>query len=464
MGKMGHFISQSIKQNKSTAVFTSVLTVVLVLCILTTCWLYLFPAAKTAAQKSETSSSFSPEDPTAPFALNSGLKTITDQGGAAAVSAYPILADNGTASSSAGYRMINDTITTSSAANSGGTGTEVNVPVSTIKTTQTQLAALFSQGDEIYNYCPSVLDNGDGTYQIYYCANRDSGKIVDYIMTRRGTKSGNGIQWGGESVALAPSDSGWDKQHVCDPDVVKGVFHYNNQTYSYLMAYLGCMTTNNKTNEVGIALANSPEGPWVKYAANPLVSFDPNAYGDAWGVGQPSLVSLDTKGNVMLYYTRGDKFGTRTVCRICNFSDLSNIQIGNENTVPTTGLTERDGSAPVLNNADFILDPSNHRVFVIRDRHPNDSQSPNIISSELQVAYAQVDGNGFPAGKWTVLANVASANTGYPRNHNACLASDDYGRVPSSGNIDAYFTSALTGQPMDSLWTYVIHSVTVGKK
>ena len=94
----------------------------------------------------------------------------------------------------------------------------------------------------IYNYCPTVITEADGTRYIYYCTNKDSFAVIDYIGCRKGTPNADGsYTWSEETLVLAPSEAGkWDAHHTCDPSVIKGKFNYGGKDYSYLMAYLGC--------------------------------------------------------------------------------------------------------------------------------------------------------------------------------------------------------------------------------
>ena len=44
----------------------------------------------------------------------------------------------------------------------------------------------------IYNYCPTVITEPDGTRYIYYCTNKDSYKVIDYVGCRKGTPNADG--------------------------------------------------------------------------------------------------------------------------------------------------------------------------------------------------------------------------------------------------------------------------------
>ncbi len=140
---------------------------------------------------------------------------------------------------------------------------EAYVPTESAPDNANTAAPLFQPAaGNYYNYCPSVMELEDGSRYTYYCTNGTSGNITDYIAVRKGTPNGDGsYAWGAEKTVLAPTAGTWDSRHVCDPSVIAGEFSYNGTEYSYLMAYLGCDTDFNN-NEIGLAVANSPEGPF----------------------------------------------------------------------------------------------------------------------------------------------------------------------------------------------------------
>jgi|GEM_PF-615140 len=306
-----------------------------------------------------------------------------------------------------------------------------------------------------YNYCPSVIQLEDGTRYIYYCTNKDSGKVIDYIGCRKGTLQADGTYtWGSESFALSPSSGAWDSQHVCDPSVIAGEFVYGGETYNYLMAYLGCVTTNSQDNELGLAVSKTPEGPYTRIGTAPLVAFDYDATNSTfqWGVGQASLVSIDKAGKAWLFYTRGDLNGTRTVVRTCDFSNLDAPVIGDEVKVATGGLKDLNGNNDILNNADFVYDADEDRFYCASDCHPNPTDAePKFISSHFRASY--FDGTNFAKVKWTNLANIGEADTGYARNHNVGFVRDLYGHTVSDDYLPVYYTVANTGT--SSQWTHL---------
>lgn len=326
------------------------------------------------------------------------------------------------------------------------------------------IPVLFEGRNGTYNYCPSIIQTDENTRYIYYCANKDSKVIKDYVYMRKGTKSGDKWNWTDEKIVLEPSELGWDEVHVCDPDVIGGEYKYKGETYNYMMAYLACKTYDNTRNETGVAFAKSPEGPWVKYDKNPVVSYDSEKDGVFWGVGQPSLLSMDKKGGVLMFYTRGDKYGTRGVTREMDLNNADNPVIGEEIELPIDGLSEIDKSQVVMSNFKIARNASTGELIGVRDRHPYGPSLPDIIASELQVFKGSPEIVYNPEGKWTTVADIGEFETGYPRNHNAGIVTDIYGNLVSDKEVEVVFTSCQLGAHSQTLWTYRLHGYTVNLK
>ena len=314
----------------------------------------------------------------------------------------------------------------------------------------------------IYNYCPSVIELEDGTRYVYYCTNQDSYRVIDYVGCRKGTPNADGTYtWSAEKVVFSPSENLWDSMHTCDPSVIKGAFTYDGTEYSYLMAYLGCTSTDNQENKVGLAVANSPEGPFIRVGTTPVVDFTKDSSSSVfqWGVGQPSLVSIDKAGKVWLFYTRGDVNGTRTVVCECDFSNLNAPVIGSEVKLATTNLVELDGDKDIINNADFAYDAEKNVFYSASDCHPNPSSEPNYISSHFRVT--SFKGTDFKKATWKYLATVGPEDTSYARNHNVGLVRDEYGHIPSRNYLTVYYTVSVEGS--QSLWSYRLHDFNIVK-
>lgn len=343
-------------------------------------------------------------------------------------------------------------------------------------------------GDDInenfYNYCPTILMEGNNTMHIWYCSNEISGNVTDYVAYRKGTLHSDGKWTFSEKVlVLGPGKEGdWDSRHACDPSVVKGKFKYNGTDYNYLMAYLGCYTSDSSCNEVGIAVSQKPEGPWVKInELNPIANYYESTEfgsdgGKFWGYGQPSLVSVDKEGKVLLFYTKGIKLGTYTYCEKWDFSDLNNPIKLAENKISDGGAIE------ILNNADFAYDPVNKRIYVIKEDHINGGWYPNNggvnwISGSNSLFYTSMNESDKEIGdtlfknhSWAKVATIGKEATGFDRVHNSGIVTDEYGWIMDYSNISVVYTMSMLstdfpdwnkGGQWPSLHTYRLHGFNI---
>ena len=262
------------------------------------------------------------------------------------------------------------------------------------------------------------------------------------------------------SVATATNTikNAFDEQHACDPAVVKGQFLYEGTNYSWAMFYLGEDVSPNVVmhNQIGLAFANNLTGPWKKWSGNPIIPF--HSY-KAWGVGQACAISLDTLGKLILIYGKGTETKSKMIWREIDIADLSNPGVGPENTILTDGLTEIDSSPVFFNNANFAYSTNSSEVFVSRARHPNDTSSPDFISSELQIASINHQCFLGGTGSWNVLGHINSDQSGFPKNHNSGFLRNGYGYLLDN-KITVIYTVGIEATGLDWLWSYRLHSAT----
>ena len=343
-------------------------------------------------------------------------------------------------------------------------------------------------GDDItknfYNYCPTMMMEGNNIMHIWYCGNLEDGKVTDYVMYRKGILHSDG-KWtfSEKSVALEKaSGNAWDNKHCCDPSVIKGTFSYGGESYQYLMAYLGCNNDGTDTNEVGLAVAKAPQGPWIKIGDGSAAfcsyrNSTEYAEGNYWGYGQPSLVSVDKEGRVLLFYTKGIKLGTYTFVEEWDLSNLDTPSL-----IRSAKLSD-GGSIGVLNNADFAYDPVEKSIYCIKEDHagswyPTDG-GVNWISGSNTLFYttglatdAYISDVLFRTYSWAKVATIGQPQTGYPRNHNCGILTDEYGWLINYQIIPVVYTMSdlATNYPdwnkggqWPALHTYRVHGYIIEK-
>lgn len=327
-----------------------------------------------------------------------------------------------------------------------------------------------------YNYCPSYFIE-DNIAHVYYCTNKDEGNVTDYVGYRKGEVVNNKVKYSDNSqYVLTHGEMGsWDSRHACDPSVVKGEFKYHGEEYNYLMAYLGCVPSDCTQNETGIAVSKTPDGPWIKCdfkedgvtKINPIVPFsDFSCNETSWGTGQPSLVSVDKKGRVLLFTTVGATNGTFTNLREYDFSDIDNYKLLRERvSINIDGIRGSNGSASFINNADFGYDEVNKRIIMAKPRQffGTDGKSPNFIADTIDVYYIDDTegseiGDVLFAGKnttkiWKLIGSVNESLTGFLRNHNTGLVTDEYKRIDSSSPLGVLFTRG--DEDRGGQWSYL---------
>ncbi|XFA99039.1 hypothetical protein ACAG96_00310 [Candidatus Izemoplasma sp. B36] len=324
-----------------------------------------------------------------------------------------------------------------------------------------------------YNYCPSIMLMDNELY-IWYCSNEHSNYIVDHIAFRKGTLNSDGLwSFTEKQLVLSPSEGAWDQVHDCDPTVIKGEFNYQGEDYNFLMAFLGCVTMDNSNNEVGIAVAKNPEGPWIKIEEhNPIANYyESDEYTNevwTWGFGQPSLVSVDKSGKVLLFYTRGLSTGTSTYVEYWDFSNLDHPVLLNENVLSTSGIRNINGGNDIIGNADFAYDPVRNRIYTVRDTVPRQPEDPNFISDNVPISFTNLAEEDTFVGEtlfsddyaWLNHDFITSDISGFARNHNPGLITDEYGWLISPNEIPVIYTVSILNTEGGSRtgWWKSLHS------
>ncbi len=391
------------------------------------------------------------------------------------------------------YSMSGDTLITDYS--DGGDPIRVTLGKKTRENEETAVdfeSILFGTSIEdtkFFNYCPAILTetvDGQEIMNIWYCSNKDDGVIMDHIAYRKGVKQSDGKwKFSEQQIVLAPTPDTWDARHTCDPAVVKGEFSYNGTKYAYLMAYLGCTTEDYQKNETGLAVANAPEGPWVKVSTlNPIVPWYDDGKEEEeqkkyesmqgttsiyWGTGMPALVSLDKKGQVLMFYQstlRG------TGIQQWDFSDLNNPKRTFVSSISHNGIVNySQGRKCNIGIPDFAYDPAAKRFYVCGvtgEKNPADV-TKTLVSSHSFVAYidgventeqlAQLMKSG--GYTWKMAGYVGPDVTGSARNHNPGIVRNAYGELPDSKKMGVVVSTGRNDGANENIFTYRLHGAYV---
>lgn len=323
-------------------------------------------------------------------------------------------------------------------------------------------------GQNRYSYCPSSVEGADGVSHLWFCGNPNADVMVDNVYHIKLDRSYNYSAL--QSVLQPGSDGSWDDHHTCDPSVIEGQFLFSGQNYRYALFFLS-NANGVYYNEIGVAFSNSLDAiSWKKYPEQIVYktwseSGDQLLSGGAksWGVGQPSAVSLDGKGKVLLTYTIGDKTGTYVAFQELEMSDMSNLQMGPVKRIVETGLLKSSGKQDYTCDADFAINGEKDMIVMIRPIGDPVSEYPAYIPVAQEIDYMPLSDFLGLRGSWTPLFKVDSAFSGFPRNHNAALERDSFGHISDPLNPGFFYTvskaspDVSASQGKHAEWTYHIY-------
>jgi len=307
---------------------------------------------------------------------------------------------------------------------------------------------------QFYCYAPALVRE-EGADVVFACHNTTAGIVRDdVVLIRRG--AGDEDLTTRSVLTAAPGDA-WDSFHICDPSVVSGVFRLHGVAYRHAMFYLGNNADACINNQVGVAFANSWEGPWQRLGP-PLVAYPQCGH---WGAGQPSAV-YDGNGRLLLFYTKASPRAAGYV-REVNLGAVGGSVLGAETPLTTDGLTSSDGHPDYWNNFDVAYDAKRNRFWAIRERHPYPADEPSNISRDVEVLSISGDDLWREARAWKVEGHLTPEVTGHARNHNACFARDARGALPDPSRIRVIFSTSRAGAQIGDgswpLWTYELWEI-----
>jgi hypothetical protein len=288
------------------------------------------------------------------------------------------------------------------------------------------LHRVYSHPDGFYSYAPSVVDVGDIRY-IWTCHNHDPFIVRDNIVIST-FQHGQLVD---DRSVLAPSFTGWDSFHICDPSVMRSDITYNKVSYHWVMFFLGNDVDRSAHNQIGVALSQSIQGPWEKLP-DPVLH---NSGGEGWGIGQASALPIDGAGKFLVVYS-----GNGLQASMVDLSDLGHITVSKPIDVTTSGLEALSNAKWPVGNMDIAYSKDRKHIFAVADIHLPQTGFPTFITSKLAVLSIEAAKLQSGGGKWTVEAVIDPPLTGFPRNHNAGLVRGADGRIANPDVLSAVFT------------------------
>ena len=312
---------------------------------------------------------------------------------------------------------------------------------------------LYSGGSGFYSYAPSIIER-DGKEYIFTCHNHDPYLIRDDIFL---TVEFQGRMIEDRSV-ISHSLFGWDSFHNCDPSVLETSITFNKTHYGWVMFYLGNDVDRSARNQIGIALAENIEGPWVKLA-QPII---PYSDGDSWGVGQPTALPIGQSGKFLLIYSEHSHGYAGLRETTVDLHDLNHIAIDMPKVVSSS--TKRGDTTVPINNIDMALDPSGQFVYAIADESPYPKTNPHYITDRLALVRMEWNSLLDGTGTWHLEAEITPPLTRLARNHNAGIVRTPQGTILPGKNLTVVFASSCADEGAKHCderpeWTYTLWQI-----
>jgi hypothetical protein len=339
-----------------------------------------------------------------------------------------------------------------------------------------------------YTYAPSVIQTSPTTRDVFDCENYASNVVHDHVYLSVGHLVGTQWRYGPLKSVFGPQDDpnphGFFSVHSCEPEVIGGNFHFGGRPYQWALLFTGESVPTNLSNQIGIAFANDPAGPWTP-DLTPIVQtaddFGHNHYPydcppNFYCLGEPAAIDYGQPGHILVaYMSNAGSPGNDTAPAeglVLRELDLSNVPASGPcpqclvalpngkkiEAVTTSGLTK------VPEDASIAYDALTRNVVISYDGGPR-----NIVPDESPVTpwvtVASISESGLLSGQgtWQVLGAVGSCLTGHTFNHNSEIVRQPNGTMPNGQELSMMFTVANHNRnAVWDLWGYRIWEVETG--
>ena len=329
------------------------------------------------------------------------------------------------------------------------------------RTDKGTLGYIFTEYEGYYYEDASILEENNRVI-ISYTTNKTKNAEDSVIAIRTGVKTADGYSFTDkETIAVQPSQDGWDKYNIGASDLVAGEFSYNNTAYKYLMAYHANNVVTRKRLQVGFAVSNDLTN-WTKVGNKPFISYDYEICGDTDGVCNPSLVNVNGEGNVLLFYSYASSRITETRFVEAKLSSLDAPVVSGSISVAHKGLPLDGLEWATVINADFGYDAAAGEIYLVKDGMVFASQNAKkaTLVQLAKIPYADLYKQ---EATWTRIASIMGLEAGgYTRMHSAALATNENGHMQN--DLSIVFTSSVAAQNVSDnsyIWKSGLHYYTV---
>ncbi len=326
----------------------------------------------------------------------------------------------------------------------------------------------FFRQDKRFAYAPSIIQKtGSDTLQIFTCHNPANGTYDDAIYQSQVIPQRNGDFRVNTSFSFyagnRPSD--WN---ACDPTTVQGEFRFKDKTYNHAIFYTAmpyerfrAITSNppprnsSEYNEVRLLFYSSLRNEIAYYGS--FFNF-PRQPDDtlSYGIGQPSVINIDQKGKLLLFYTHGRTNSTtsdwHTRYRILDLANADAPVVGPEQMLNSNGIIP-------ITNGDYALGPDS-KIYVITE-DPSKWIEGIKVASGLRLLSLTANLNDLNTSlqneTWKTEKTFQKSDTNQSLNHNAGLIRNEFGHITDLSNIGIVFTGGdSNAKPIE--WTYKLYA------
>ena len=346
-----------------------------------------------------------------------------------------------------------------------------------------------------YTYAPSTIQTNGTTRYVFYCQNSPSTVVRDHVFLSVGHLQHGRWQYEKPKVMLAPQPGTYYSVHTCEPEVIGGHFHFGGRPERWAMFFTAESVATNSTNQIGLAFANSLDGPW-SIDPTPIIrtsdDFGVNNYPNDcptyptghtfYCLGEPTATTVH--GRLVLAYmgNTGSPGNASNPTEGVVFRELDLSDVPAHGPCPQCFLTlpngHKEAAAPLsgigrphanggtgwFHDPPIAYDPVTDEMGVSTDSGPPDS-TPNGPPVTPVVTVATIPVKDFLDGRgtWQVQDNFGRCLSGYTDNHNTGIVRSPDGDVPGTGHkiTDIYTVADDNLQSDWGVWDYRLWSVNV---